>query len=171
MMGRQDGDQASLLYELCLEDRVQADHLLRGIDRFLALSASLKRQLRRLIAIGYRRSSRRLQGWLQGFQSLTTRPLRPNPAFPFAEISLDSKNGNLGGGDFRRPQDFGQTCRGSDALRLARQIGDDSAADRAADFLTPQFPPIIGVERIKIAAHVAEKTTPPAVGVMPLWIG
>jgi hypothetical protein len=31
--------------------------------------------------------------------------------------------------------------------------------------------PVIRVERIKIAPMSPKKTTPPAVGVMPLWIG
>jgi hypothetical protein len=37
MMGQQNGRQARLFYEFCLEDRVPADHLLRKIDRFLEL--------------------------------------------------------------------------------------------------------------------------------------
>jgi hypothetical protein len=36
-------------------------------------------------------------------------------------------------------------------------IGDDAAANGSARFMAPQFMPVIGVERKKIAAHVAEK--------------
>jgi hypothetical protein len=35
MMGRRRGDQASLLYEFRLDDRVPKDHLLRRIDIFV----------------------------------------------------------------------------------------------------------------------------------------
>ena len=39
MMGQQAGNQQRLLYSFNLEEHVPADHLLRGIDRFLDLSA------------------------------------------------------------------------------------------------------------------------------------
>jgi hypothetical protein len=35
MMGRGGGDQSPLFYSLNLNDHIPADHLLRGIDRFL----------------------------------------------------------------------------------------------------------------------------------------
>ena len=35
MMGRQNGDQASLFYEFRLEDRIPKDHLLRRINVFV----------------------------------------------------------------------------------------------------------------------------------------
>jgi hypothetical protein len=35
MMGRQNGDQASLFYEFCLDDRVPKNHLLRRINVFV----------------------------------------------------------------------------------------------------------------------------------------
>ena len=38
MMGEQPGRQGRLFYDICLEDRVPADHLLRQIDRVLDLS-------------------------------------------------------------------------------------------------------------------------------------
>jgi transposase len=44
MMGQQAGNQERLFYRFNLEEHVPADHLLRGIDRFLDLSA-LRRQL------------------------------------------------------------------------------------------------------------------------------
>jgi len=44
MMGQQSGRQERLFYEVCLEDRVPADHLLRKIDRFLELG-DLRRDL------------------------------------------------------------------------------------------------------------------------------
>jgi transposase len=44
MMGQQAGNQERLFYSFSLEEHVPADHLLRGIDRFLDLSA-LRRQL------------------------------------------------------------------------------------------------------------------------------
>lgn len=44
MMGQQAGNQQRLFYSFNLEEHVPADHLLRGIDRFLDLSA-LRREL------------------------------------------------------------------------------------------------------------------------------
>src|SRR6478736_796288 len=44
MMGQQAGNQERLFYSFNLEEHVPADHLLRGIDRFLDLS-SLRREL------------------------------------------------------------------------------------------------------------------------------
>src|SRR5665811_202304 len=38
MMGQQGGNQERLFYSFSLEDHVPADHLLRGVDRFLDLS-------------------------------------------------------------------------------------------------------------------------------------
>jgi hypothetical protein len=37
MMGQQGGNQDRLFYSFILESHVPADHLLRGIDRFLDL--------------------------------------------------------------------------------------------------------------------------------------
>ena len=54
-----------------------------------------------------------------------------------SETLIDSENGNLRGGDFRRPQDFGKTGGDSDPLRLASHICDDAATDGASDFLAP----------------------------------
>jgi len=46
MMGRQSGDQASLIYEFCLDDRVPKNHLLRRIDVFVtAALADVHEQL------------------------------------------------------------------------------------------------------------------------------
>ncbi|MEE8261621.1 MAG: transposase, partial [Gammaproteobacteria bacterium] len=39
MMGHASGDQNKLYYDICLEDYVPKKHLLRGIDRYLDLSA------------------------------------------------------------------------------------------------------------------------------------
>lgn len=44
MMGRVSSDQSKLYYDICLEDYVPKQHLLRGIDRYLDLSA-LRRHL------------------------------------------------------------------------------------------------------------------------------
>ena len=44
MMGQQAGNQERLFYSFNLEEHVPADHLLRGIDRFLDLN-SLRREL------------------------------------------------------------------------------------------------------------------------------
>lgn len=44
MMGQQAGAQDQFFYSFNLETHVPADHLLRGIDRFLDLS-ELRRQL------------------------------------------------------------------------------------------------------------------------------
>ena len=44
MMGQQAGNQERLFYSFSLEEHVPADHLLRGIDRFLNL-ATLRREL------------------------------------------------------------------------------------------------------------------------------
>jgi len=43
MMGQQAGNQERLFYSFNLEEHVPADHLLRGIDRFLDLSALRQR--------------------------------------------------------------------------------------------------------------------------------
>ena len=52
--------------------------------------------------------------------------------------SLDeAEDRNLGGGDFGRPQDFGETGRDGDLLRAAGHVGDHAAANRAADLLAP----------------------------------
>src|ERR1700683_2109678 len=46
MMGRQSGDQASLIYEFCLDDRVPKNHLLRRINVFvIAALADVHEQL------------------------------------------------------------------------------------------------------------------------------
>lgn len=46
MMGRQSGDQASLIYEFCLDDRVPKNHLLRRINVFVtAALADVHEQL------------------------------------------------------------------------------------------------------------------------------
>ena len=47
--------------------------------------------------------------------------------------------------------------RHGDLLRTARGIGDHAAADRAAEMLAPKFLPIGGIERIEVAAHIAEE--------------
>ena len=44
MMGHQQFEQAALFYEFSLERHVPADHLLRSIDRFVALG-DLRREL------------------------------------------------------------------------------------------------------------------------------
>src|SRR5882762_6243024 len=44
MMGRQQVEQAALFYEFSLERHVPSDHLLRSIDRFVALG-ELRREL------------------------------------------------------------------------------------------------------------------------------
>jgi len=44
MMGQGDGDQSPLFYSFNLNDHVPADHLLRGMDRFLDLQ-DLRRHL------------------------------------------------------------------------------------------------------------------------------
>jgi transposase len=54
-----------------------------------------------------------------------------------SQTLIDSENGNLSGGDFRRPQDFDKTGGDSDPLRLASPICDDAATDGASDFLAP----------------------------------
>ena len=64
---------------------------------------------------------------------------------------------HLGGRDLRWPKDFRETVRNGHSLRPIDGIGDDAAANRAADFLTPQFAAICCVERVEIAAHVAEE--------------
>ncbi len=44
MMGRRQVEQAALFYEFSLERHVPPDHLLRSIDRFVALG-ELRREL------------------------------------------------------------------------------------------------------------------------------
>jgi len=46
MMGRRSGDQASLFYEFCLDDRIPKNHLLRRINAFVtAALADVHEQL------------------------------------------------------------------------------------------------------------------------------
>ena len=42
-------------------------------------------------------------------------------------------------------------------LRTVRGIGDHTAADRAADLLAPQLLAVGGIERIEVAAQIAEE--------------
>ena len=42
-------------------------------------------------------------------------------------------------------------------LGSIHRVGDDATRNRAADLLTPQFLAIGGIQRIEVAAHIAEK--------------
>src|SRR5271166_3302898 len=71
--------------------------------------------------------------------------------------ALEAKDFNLGGHDFRRPGEHGKAARHGDFLRAVGGIGDHAAADRATEILPPKFLAGCGVERIEIAADVAEE--------------
>jgi hypothetical protein len=73
---------------------------------------------------------------LPASHTLDSRPT-VRPATRRSRNLINPENGNLGGGDFRRPQDFGKTRRDSDALRATCHIGDYVASDGVADFLAP----------------------------------
>jgi transposase len=53
MLGQHGGDQRPLFYSFNLDDHIPADHLLRGIDRFLDLQS-----LRQHLAPFYRHTGR-----------------------------------------------------------------------------------------------------------------
>src|SRR6516225_10016185 len=60
-------------------------------------------------------------------------------------------------GDIAGDAETQASGRGGDALALRRLKGDNSAADRATDLVAPELAASIGVERIEIAAQIAEE--------------
>jgi hypothetical protein len=50
---------------------------------------------------------------------------------------LHPQHNHLCGRDVRRPEDLGQPRSHGDLLPAARRVGDDAAADRAVDLLSP----------------------------------
>src|SRR6516165_7546377 len=70
---------------------------------------------------------------------------------------FQSKHRYLGGCDYCWPQNFCETFCNGDLLCPVDSIGNDAAANRTADILTPQFAPVCGVKHVEIPAHVAEE--------------
>ena len=67
------------------------------------------------------------------------------------------RHDDLGGHDLRWPGEVRKAGRHGNLLRTVRGIGDHAAADRAAEILAPKFLAGGGIERIEVAAHVAEE--------------
>src|SRR5450631_244000 len=72
-------------------------------------------------------------------------------------VALETQNGDLRFADVGRHGRRNVAGRHGNLLRAVGRIGDHSAADRAADLLTPQLLAGGGVERIEVAAHVAKE--------------
>ena len=79
--------------------------------------------------------------------------------FPPSAVSaaLETEDSDLRSPDFNRKSGGNVAGRHRDFLRAVGCISDHSAGDRAADLLTPQLLAGGGVERIKVAAHVAKE--------------
>src|SRR5262249_51303456 len=61
------------------------------------------------------------------------------------------------GCDFGWPQNFCETFCNGDLLCPIDRIGNDAAANRAAEVLAPQFAPVCCVKHVEISTHVAEE--------------
>src|SRR5215467_10045129 len=70
---------------------------------------------------------------------------------------LQPKYRYLGGCDFGWPQNFCETFCNGDLLCPIDRIGNDAAANRAAEVLAPQFAPVCCVKHVEISTHVAEE--------------
>jgi hypothetical protein len=70
---------------------------------------------------------------------------------------FQSKYGYLGSCDFGWPQNCCEPCCDGDLLCPIDGIGNDAAANRAADFLAPQFAPVCCVKHVEISAHVPKE--------------
>ena len=86
-------------------------------------------------------------------------------------LTLEAQYLDLGGHDLRRPGRAGEAGRHRNFLRAVRRVGDHTTAESAAELLAPKFLAGGGVERVEIAADVAEEHDASAVGVKPLTIG
>ena len=86
-------------------------------------------------------------------------------------LTLDAQYLDLGSNDLCWPGRACEARRHRDLLRAVRHVGNHAACDRAAELLAPKFLAGGGVERVEIAADVAEEHDASAVGVKPLTIG
>src|SRR5262249_61234756 len=89
-------------------------------------------------------------------------PIRgPGPAPPpGARRAIEAQHDDLGGHGLRGPGEHRKTCRHSHLLRTARGISDHAAADRAAEILPPELLSGCGIERMEVAAQIAEEDDP-----------
>src|SRR5262245_9406350 len=71
--------------------------------------------------------------------------------------ALEAQHHDLGLDDLRRPGEVREAGCHRDLLRAVHRVGDHAAANRAAEILAPQLLAAGGVERIEVAAHVAEE--------------
>ena len=71
--------------------------------------------------------------------------------------AVEAEDDDLGGHDLRRPREHRKAGRHGNFLRTVRGIGDHAAADRAAEILAPKLLAVGGIERIEVAADVAEE--------------
>src|SRR5262245_45421883 len=74
--------------------------------------------------------------------------------------AVEAQHDDLGLDDLRRPGEVREAGRHRDLLRAVRRVGDHAAADAAAEILAPEFLAAGGIERIEVAAHVAEEHDP-----------
>jgi hypothetical protein len=58
---------------------------------------------------------------------------------------------------FRWPGKARHAGRHGDPLRAVGSIGDHAATDRVAEVLAPQLPAVGGIDRVEVAAYVAEE--------------
>ena len=69
----------------------------------------------------------------------------------------EAQDCDLPGHDFRWPEDRCKAARYRNSLGAVRGIGDHSAADRAADLLTPQPLTVGNIQSLEVAAHISEE--------------
>src|SRR5215475_7124122 len=75
--------------------------------------------------------------------------------------AIEAQHDDLGLHDLGRPGEVGEAGRHGNLLRAVRRVGDHAAADRAAEILAPELLAGGGVERIEVAADVAEEHDAP----------
>src|SRR5271157_3994095 len=71
--------------------------------------------------------------------------------------AVEPEDYDLGFHDLGRPGEHGEAGRHSDLLRALRSIGDHAAGDRAAEVLAPELLACGRIERIEVAADIAEE--------------
>src|ERR1700730_8142723 len=74
--------------------------------------------------------------------------------------AVEAQHFDLGGHDLRWPGEHRKAARHGNFLRTVRGIGNHTAGDRAAELLAPKFLAVGGIERIEVAAQIAEEHDP-----------
>src|SRR5215510_8309265 len=75
--------------------------------------------------------------------------------------AVEAQHDDLGLDDLRRPRGVREARRHRDLLRAVRRVGYHATADGAAEILAPELLAAGGIERIEVAAHVAEEHDAP----------